>query len=963
MKSNVRGAILRFGPGVLAVGLAITTASGQNARLLGDLNTSQGGGGGPQDAGLGVGGDTIAYFLFSDVLNLTEVWRTDGTPEGTWPLGDMPYPVTNIYGVAGNSIIFENNTVTAANHGVRGEFEAIMPRSYPIQRPGRLNTTSWLPHASVDDKLYFVAGMFTPSQQSLHVTDGTAAGTHTVWTPDFGLSVSAVAATPSRLFAVGSDSTALPSSLVVMDTDSMGPPTVVRTFFPTQPSGIGWPSWWLTPAGESVAFVAPIAFQRPEVWISDGTEAGTTPLTAQSSPFASYTYLTWNGTRLAFLGPRASGSNFPQLWISDGTPGGTARAEFTNQFISGVPDMVSPQVPSRPIVAINGSFGIVAYPNDGGNPRLYVGDGSLAGTSAIDTVGDYVYTFIGVGRTAGIDIAYFVVRNGLVWQLCRTDGTQQGTFAVPEATSRNYAGDIVPLSMLNGRLVYALDQGKKVFITDGTADGTVALVDRADAMPNGSSSPTRFTSFGDEVVFAANAGSAGVERFRATALAGSAEMCEESTLYANSDMTVMFVTVNGKLFSNVTKHVATKSGIQRVDALVVTENAAALGETVYQTPGSTWIRHLTVMNGVVYFTAPFDETLPNRTTLFRSDGTAKGTYAVAPENETLGNVASPVYEWNGRGYFTAEGETGVELWSTDGTGAGRRRVAVMAGFNANTNPQFLGASTGLYFKLADAAGQPHPWTSNGTPEGTRVLDPDLTMPSHNAAPTMAVVNGRVYISGVRPESVADIWTPNKDATGLEPAITIPNGVSPLWLTSVPTSFGERLFFTVSGSGLGNELWASDGTSEETWMVADLWPGPFSSSPANLTVYGETLLFTAATGLTGREVWRSDGTAEGTRLLTEVNEGPTPSHPSELVVHDGVLYMSAVSEAAGREPFAMRLERCRGDVNEDDVLNSQDFFDFLMCFFEAGCTGADLNADGVVNSQDFFDFLTVFFAGC
>jgi hypothetical protein len=52
--------------------------------------------------------------------------------------------------------------------------------------------------------------------------------------------------------------------------------------------------------------------------------------------------------------------------------------------------------------------------------------------------------------------------------------------------------------------------------------------------------------------------------------------------------------------------------------------------------------------------------------------------------------------------------------------------------------------------------------------------------------------------------------------------------------------------------------------------------------------------------------------------------------------------------------------CACDWNNDENLNSQDFFDFLTAFF---AENADFNEDGVTNSQDFFDFLTCFFAGC
>jgi hypothetical protein len=54
------------------------------------------------------------------------------------------------------------------------------------------------------------------------------------------------------------------------------------------------------------------------------------------------------------------------------------------------------------------------------------------------------------------------------------------------------------------------------------------------------------------------------------------------------------------------------------------------------------------------------------------------------------------------------------------------------------------------------------------------------------------------------------------------------------------------------------------------------------------------------------------------------------------------------------------EPCPCDWNNDDRLNSQDFFDFLSSFFDGV---ADYNHDDETNSQDFFDFLACFFAGC
>jgi hypothetical protein len=57
--------------------------------------------------------------------------------------------------------------------------------------------------------------------------------------------------------------------------------------------------------------------------------------------------------------------------------------------------------------------------------------------------------------------------------------------------------------------------------------------------------------------------------------------------------------------------------------------------------------------------------------------------------------------------------------------------------------------------------------------------------------------------------------------------------------------------------------------------------------------------------------------------------------------------------------------CPCNWNGDGALNSQDFFDFLACFFTPACD-SDFNNDNNENSQDFFDFLACFFAppaGC
>jgi ELWxxDGT repeat protein len=103
-----------------------------------------------------------------------------------------------------------------------------------------------------------------------------------------------------------------------------------------------------------------------------------------------------------------------------------------------------------------------------------------------------------------------------------------------------------------------------------------------------------------------------------------------------------------------------------------------------------------------------------------------------------------------------------------------------------------------------------------------------------------------------------------------------------------TTVGSLAFLCAIDAGHGAELWRTDGTPAGTAMVADLAPGPASSSPAMLSqLGGQVVFFTRRSG--SSELWRSDGTGAGTIRLATI---PSDQRLGGMTVAAGRLFFFA-----------------------------------------------------------------------
>lgn len=106
------------------------------------------------------------------------------------------------------------------------------------------------------------------------------------------------------------------------------------------------------------------------------------------------------------------------------------------------------------------------------------------------------------------------------------------------------------------------------------------------------------------------------------------------------------------------------------------------------------------------------------------------------------------------------------------------------------------------------------------------------------------------------------------------------------------------FFFIADDGIhGKELWTTDGTSEGTTLVADIYPWSKSSDPGSLEWFNGHLYFAATDGSLGRELWMTDGTSAGTHIVVDLAPGTDSSYPNGLTRVENTLYFDAYVEWA------------------------------------------------------------------
>lgn len=263
--------------------------------------------------------------------------------------------------------------------------------------------------------------------------------------------------------------------------------------------------------------------------------------------------------------------------------------------------------------------------------------------------------------------------------------------------------------------------------------------------------------------------------------------------------------------------------------------------------------------------------------LWKTDGTLAGTRQVDGAAGSLTRAGEKLF-------FLDNG-----LWVSNGTPG---NAALLRGW-PEQNPRLLGAVGSRLLFVAPETGD-ELWVSDGTPSGTKRLT-DIAAPRpFEVTNFIKVLDGVAYFLVDDVTGGVDLWQSDGTAAGTRrvTAFGYATPFNDVDLSSQLARLGDRLIFVADDGLTGRRLWSSRGTPETTAPVDCPGACPVPERDTDLLVVGSRVLFAADDGFQGRELWGTDGTMAGTRIVRNLCSGSCSASPEDLQVVSGELFFLA-----------------------------------------------------------------------
>lgn len=383
---------------------------------------------------------------------------------------------------------------------------------------------------------------------------------------------------------------------------------------------------------------------------------------------------------------------------------------------------------------------ILYFPGHSGDydSELWRSDGTEAGTYRVldlnPTGRAYPHSFEVID-----DWLYFIADSmSVTKQLFKTDGTEAGTHWLADVDDAGMENAHM-LTSSGGLLYYRTYRpttGVELWVSDGTTEGTTMVKDICESQ---ASYPHELTDFNGLLIFAAESCLGPNALYRTDGTSGN-------TIQIGGDNPGQIITVEDTIYFRCTfedygGELARTTGEPGSIEMIKDINPGAQSASIY---------HLTQVDSLIYFRAYHADYGAELWAYNSNTGVAYLVKDIWPGSEGSSFPAELV-SYKGKLIFQAhDGVYGEELWISDGTEEGTqmlKNINEEAGgppYGHSQPGKFYEANDLLFFSADDGINGRELWQTDGTEEGTIMVD-DIGYGSDGSDPgSFTAINGYLY---------------------------------------------------------------------------------------------------------------------------------------------------------------------------------------------------------------------------